>query len=137
MLEAEQLLRERLPAAIMLRFAGIYGPDRLLRSQALLAGEPIAGDADKWLNLIHVEDGAAAAVAADERAAAGATYNISDGQPVRRRDFYAWVARQLGAPPPVFVAPAVEAEAERVNRRIGNRRMLEELGVVIRQTRRG
>src|SRR5439155_10779702 len=53
-LEAERLLRSKLPAAVVLRFAGIYGPGRLLRRQLLVAGEPLVGDAEKWLNLIHV-----------------------------------------------------------------------------------
>ena len=42
-LEAERLLLREWPAAVVLRFAGIYGPGRLLRHQALLAGEPLAG----------------------------------------------------------------------------------------------
>src|SRR5262245_12061732 len=33
-LEAEHLLRQQLPQAVRLRFAGIYGPGRLLRRQA-------------------------------------------------------------------------------------------------------
>jgi nucleoside-diphosphate-sugar epimerase len=124
-LDAEGLLRGRLPGAVVLRFAGIYGPGRLLRRrQAIEAGEPIAGDPDKWLNLIHVEDGAAAVLAADERAPAGAVYNVSDGHPVRRRDFYARLSELLNAPPPRFV-PA----PERGNRRIDSRKMREELGV--------
>mgnify|MGYP002400673341 CR=1 FL=1 len=35
-LEAERLLQALLPSAIGLRFAGIYGPGRLLRRQAVL-----------------------------------------------------------------------------------------------------
>ena len=66
-LEAERCCCERLPTAIILRFAGIYGPDRLLRAKSIQAGEPIVGDAEQWLNLIHVEDGAAAVVEAAER----------------------------------------------------------------------
>src|SRR5437016_4098403 len=54
-LEAEALLHARLPQAIVLRFAGIYGPGRLLRQKTIQAGEAIVGDANKWLNLIHVE----------------------------------------------------------------------------------
>ena len=34
-LEAERLLRARRPAAVILRFAGIYGPGRLMREQAV------------------------------------------------------------------------------------------------------
>jgi nucleoside-diphosphate-sugar epimerase len=134
-LEAERLLRGRWPSAVVLRFAGIYGPDRLLRAEAIRAGELIVGDADHWLNLIHVEDGAAAVVAAAERGTAGAVYNVSDGRPVTRREFYERLALHLGAPPPRFAAPALDATvayAEHVNRRISNRKMGAELGVKLR-----
>ena len=129
-LEAERVLRDRLPSAIVLRFAGIYGPDRLLRAKSLLAGEPIFGDPEKWLNLIHVTDGAATILAAEERGQPGATYNVSDGCPVRRREFYERLAQQLGLPPPRFVAP--DADVDRVNRRIGHRKLRDELGVSLR-----
>ena len=101
-LEAEQLLRAKRPDAIVLRFAGIYGPDRLLRKQPILKGEPLVGDADKWLNLVHVADGAAAVLCAESRGAPGETYNVSDGSPVSRRDFYAPLAELLRAPPAAF-----------------------------------
>ncbi|MBM3980061.1 MAG: SDR family oxidoreductase [Planctomycetes bacterium] len=95
-LEAERSLRARLPGAIILRFAGIYGPDRLLRKAPVLKGEPLVGDAEKWLNLIHVADGASAVVYAEAHAATGETYNVSDGAPVSRRDFYTRLAQLLG-----------------------------------------
>jgi nucleoside-diphosphate-sugar epimerase len=63
--EAEALLRDRLPEAIILRFAGIYGPGRLMRADTLRSGQPIPGDPEQWLNLIHVEDGADAVLAAE------------------------------------------------------------------------
>ncbi len=130
-LEAERLLRARLPRAIVLRFAGIYGPGRLLRRQAIEAGEALVGDAEKWLNLIHVEDGAAAVLAAEARGTDGVACNVCDDCPVRRREFYTEMARVLGAPPPHFVPPAAGAPLpphERSNRRILNRRLREELG---------
>jgi nucleoside-diphosphate-sugar epimerase len=131
-LEAERLLRARLPSAVILRFAGIYGPGRLMRGQAIKAGEPIVGDAEKWLNLIHVEDGAAVVVAADERAAPRSMYNVSDGAPVSRRVFYTKLAEVLRAPQPRFVQQptgAIVRPHERGHRRIVSRRMREELGV--------
>ena len=45
-------------------------------------GEPIVADPDKWLNLIHVEDGAAAVLAAAERGRAGRFTTSRDGVPV-------------------------------------------------------
>jgi nucleoside-diphosphate-sugar epimerase len=129
-LEAERLLRGRRPDAVVLRFAGIYGPGRLIRSVAVRAGEPLAGDPDGWLNLIHVEDGAAAVDAAAGCGRPGAVYNVCDDRPVRRRDFYARLASVLGAPPPRFVAPPAHHDA--ADRRVANRRMREELGVALR-----
>lgn len=127
-LEAERLLHQRSPEAIVLRFAGIYGPGRLLRRQAIEVGEPIVGDADAWLNLIHVEDGVSAVLAAAERGRPGAVYNVSDGRPVRRRDFFTHLARRLGAPEPRFTPGAQEA----ANRRVVSQRLREELGVTFR-----
>jgi nucleoside-diphosphate-sugar epimerase len=134
-LDAERLLHARLPEAIILRFSGIYGPGRLLRQKALEAGEPIVGAPDKWLNLIHVEDGADAVLAAEERAQPGRIYNVCDDAPVRRRAFYAELAKRLHAPPPRFVLPASDQPApphEKANRRIRNARMTGELGVTLR-----
>ncbi|HMF15359.1 MAG TPA: SDR family NAD(P)-dependent oxidoreductase, partial [Gemmataceae bacterium] len=107
---------------------------RLLRSKAVQAGEPIVADPDKWLNLIHVDDGADAVLAAEALAKPGSIYNVCDGHPVRRRDFYARMAEVLDAPPPRFVPPSPDAMPphESANRRVSNRRMLEEMMVELR-----
>lgn len=126
-LEAERLLRVRLPAAVVLRFAGIYGPDRLLRKQALLNGEPLVGDADKWLNLIHVADGVKAVLAAEARATPGETYNVADDTPVTRRAFYTHLAKLLGAPPAAFDH---RPEPGASNRRVSNAKARAQLGFV-------
>jgi nucleoside-diphosphate-sugar epimerase len=123
-LEAERLLRARRPDAIVLRFGGIYGPGRLLRTAAVRAGEPLVGDADRFLNLIHVEDGADAVLAAEARGRPGATYNIVDDEPTTRRAFYTYLAESLGAPPARFDH---RLEPEAPNRRISNARAKEEL----------
>lgn len=128
-LDAERLLRAKLPGAIVLRFAGIYGPGRLLRKAALLAGEPLVGDAGKWLNLIHVEDGADAVLAAEAKAAPGATFTIADDEPVSRRDFYTLLARLLNAPGARFEH---RPEPGAANRRVSNRLARERLGWVPR-----
>lgn len=124
-LDVEMLLRSRLPEAVMLRFTGIYGPDRLLRKQALLQGEPLIGDAEKWLNLIHVDDGVEAVLAAETRATPGATYTIADDSPVSRRAFYTRLAELLNAPVARF-EPRPEPGAP--NRRVSNRKAREQLG---------
>jgi nucleoside-diphosphate-sugar epimerase len=131
-LGAEDLLRERRPDAVILRFAGIYGSNRLIRAAALKAGEPLTGDPDQWLNLIHVEDGASAVIAAVERAGAGSVINVCDDRPVRRRDFYTRMAEVLGAPSPWFPPEVAGRVADAANRRIVNRRMHTELAVTLR-----
>jgi nucleoside-diphosphate-sugar epimerase len=133
-LAAEEVLRAHAPGAVILRFSGIYGPGRLLRRAAIEKGEPIIGDADKWLNLIHVDDGARAIVAAEANAAPGRVYNVCDDRPVRRREFYCEEARLLGAPQPRFVSPAPGSPPphEKANRRIRNARMKEELRAELR-----
>jgi nucleoside-diphosphate-sugar epimerase len=125
-LEAEQLLRARRPDAIVLRFAGMYGPGRLLRKQAVLAGEPLVGDAGKWLNLVHVDDGADAVLAAEAHGTPGETYNVADDEPVTRRDFYTLLAELLGDPPARFEPGPAPARPE-ANRRVSNRKARERL----------
>jgi nucleoside-diphosphate-sugar epimerase len=132
-LDAERALRRRLPEAIILRLAGIYGPNRLIRGEALQSGEPIVGDPDKLLNLIHVEDAAAAVLAAEERGRPGAIYNISDDAPIARGEFYRHLARLLHAPEPRFTEePQPSSRRARTNRRIVNKRMHDELALNLR-----
>lgn len=122
-LDCERLLHARRPDAIVLRFAGIYGPGRVIRRATIERGEPIATDPKGWLNLIHVEDGATAAIATADRAETGATFNVGDGRPVTRREFYAEMASLLGAPSPVFTSIV-----EKTNRQIDNGRLRAEFG---------
>jgi nucleoside-diphosphate-sugar epimerase len=126
-LEAERLLHAVRPDAVILRFAGIYGPGRLLRREPILRGEPFVGDAEKWLNLIHVSDGVQAVQLAEAKAAAGRTYLVSDGTPVTRRDYYSHLAEVLKAPPARFESGPAKLEP---NRRIANARLVQELGFV-------
>jgi nucleoside-diphosphate-sugar epimerase len=126
-LEAEQILRLHAPRAVVLRFAGIYGPGRLTRQQALLKGEPLVGNPDQWLNLIHAADGVAAVLAAEARGRPGEVYNVSDGRPVRRRDFYEYLAQLLKSPPPCF-EPSAPGRSD-ANRRVTNRRLCVDLAL--------
>lgn len=103
LLEAESLLHTRTgDRGTALRFAGLYGPDRLPRLEDLKAGRPIAADPDSWLNLVHVDDAARIVVAVAAAPHARRLYVVSDGHPVRRRDWYAHLATRTGSPPPTF-----------------------------------
>ncbi|HEX4132183.1 MAG TPA: NAD-dependent epimerase/dehydratase family protein [Pirellulales bacterium] len=137
--EAERVLAgHRLGAqSIVLRLAGLYGPGRIPRADAIRRGEPIAAAQDGFLNLIHVDD-AVEVVAAAARTAMDVyptRYVVSDGHPVVRREYYQELARLLGAPSPRFVpAEATSLAAARAaeDKRVSNRRMLAELGITLR-----
>jgi nucleoside-diphosphate-sugar epimerase len=118
LLEAESLLRShRLGPGVALRFAGLYGPGRLPRLDALRAGRPIAADPDSWLNLVHVDDAARIVRAVAAAAAPAPLYVVSDGRPVRRRDWYGRLAAAAHAPPPTWdpAAPRDRGADKRVN----------------------
>jgi nucleoside-diphosphate-sugar epimerase len=125
-LDAERLLRERRRDAIVLRLGGIYGPDRLLRRQTQLrSGEPLAGDRARWLNLIHVDDGVDAVLAAAERGVPGETYNIVDDEPVPREVYFVRLAELVHASAPQFDG---RTESRQANRRVCNTKARSALG---------
>jgi len=103
LVEAESLLRRhRKGPGVALRFAGLYGPDRLPRLADLKAARPIATDPDSWLNLIHVDDAAAVVCAVAAASSPQPLYVVSDGHPVLRRDWYGHLAAITGSPPPTW-----------------------------------
>ncbi len=118
--------------AIILRFAGLYGPNRVVRRAIVERGEPIPGDPGKFLNLIHIDDAARATLAALETAHGEPLYLIADDRPVTRHEYYSSIARLKGAPEPRFELPtpgSAEAQRDATNKRISNRRMRSVLGV--------
>lgn len=118
-------------SATILRFAGIYGPGRLLsRIESLRAGEPLAGRGDAWLNLIHVDDGVRAVLASDVLGQPSQTFLVTDNLPIQRSEYYGRLADLCGAPPPQF-NPAVAASrgSGGINKRCRNQRMSEVLKV--------
>jgi len=128
--EAESLLRShRLGPGVALRFAGLYGPDRLPRIDDLRAARPIAADPDSWLNLIHVDDAAAIVCAVAAAAAPQPLYVVSDGHPVLRRDWYGHLAAITGSPDPVWDPAAPRTRA--ADKRVDPSRLFRDVGVVL------
>ncbi len=139
-LEAERVVarlwaRAAGASLVVLRFSGLYGPDRVIRRALLQSGEPIPGDPARFLNLVHIDDAAQAAIAALDAARPDPLYLVSDDRPMERREYYALAARLLDAPPPRYEPSAVGragAVQDTANRRISNRRMHNGLGVDLR-----
>jgi nucleoside-diphosphate-sugar epimerase len=93
------------PGGIVLRYGFFYGPgtayDRdgqqieMIRKRQM----PIIGKGDGCFPFIHVEDAAAATVAAIERGEPG-IYNVVDDDPARVREYVPYLAELLGAKQP-------------------------------------
>lgn len=116
--------------AMVLRLAGIYGPGRGHWFKQYLRGEArIEGNGERWLNMIHRDDVVGAILAGLERGTAGRIYNVVDDEPVRQRDFFAWLAGQLGRPLPPVVEESAGTARRRglTNKRVLNRRLHAEL----------
>ena len=84
-----------LPARVV-RLAGLYGPGRIVGLSVLRRGEPIGGDPDALLNLIHVDDAATLMMTVAASASAAVVELGSNGRPIRRRDYYEYLAASLG-----------------------------------------
>ncbi|MCU7905566.1 MAG: SDR family oxidoreductase [Candidatus Thiodiazotropha sp. (ex Epidulcina cf. delphinae)] len=127
-------------ALVILRVAGIYGPGKL-PVQRLQSGQPMVAEADSPItNRIHTLDLVQICLAAMQRGRAGEVYNVSDGHPGAMTDYFNQVADFLGLPRPPLISPE---EARRrlspgmlsylaESRRLSNRKLLSELGVVLR-----
>lgn len=117
---------------IVLRLAGIYGPGRLPRVEPLLRGEPLAVDPDAYLNLIHVDDAARVVLAVAAQTAPPEMFVVSDGRPVRRRDYLQELASLAGAPPPVFASEGPTATSRGGDKRASNRKLTQQLSLAWR-----
>ncbi len=120
---------------ITLRVAGIHGPGRGLVERIRAGTYRIVGDGRAHVSRIHVDDLVEAIVRAGTSQLTGAV-NIADDDPAPIGEVADALAAKLGLPPPPRVSiQAVGAEIVGMltaDRRIANRRMKEELRVVLR-----
>jgi nucleoside-diphosphate-sugar epimerase len=118
-------------SGMILRAAGIYGPERGYLLKQFLRGEArIEGDGSRTLNMIHRDDLIAAVIAGLERGRSGEIYNAVDDAPVSQRDFFKWLADTIGKPlPPVATAGETEARKRGLtDKRISNAKLKRDLG---------
>lgn len=143
-LDAERRLRRWRDATggelVILRVAGIYGPDKLPLERLRRQEPMIAAARASWTNRIHLEDLVTVCEAAMDRGIDGAVYNVSDGRPGNMREYLDAVADRFGLPRAPLIPPD-RAHAQLSpgmlsylgeSRRLDNRRMLDELGVTLK-----
>jgi nucleoside-diphosphate-sugar epimerase len=93
---------------IVLRYGAFYGPGTSLSEGGSLVEDvkrrkfPIIGKGSGMWSFIHIDDAAAATVAAVEHGAAG-VYNIVDDDPAPVSEWLPALAEALGAPKPLHV----------------------------------
>ena len=126
-LAAEQLLQKfatQISVSVsILRLAGIYGPNRLLRRIVDLQNSiPITSPPDEWLNLIHVDDAVSAIDCISKLQSPPSLINIVAGESVTRRQYYTTLATLANAPPPTFETPSATPSLQHL-RRGANRRV--------------
>ena len=100
-----QVMEARGMDGVVLRYGTLYGPDTWYDpdgghlAEAIRAGKvPLIGDGRGLGSFIHVDDAAAAAVAALD--GPPGIYNIVDDDPIEMRDWLPLYARSLGGPEP-------------------------------------
>ncbi|MEI6394774.1 MAG: SDR family oxidoreductase [Verrucomicrobiota bacterium] len=135
LVETEKVLleavRQRNFPAVILRVAGIYGPDRgYWFKQYLKDAATIEGKGERILNMIHRDDVVGAIIAALKNGRPGEIYNAVDDEPVEQLSFFRWLSETLGRDLPRFVPEDREGLCKRgiTNKRISNRRLKAELG---------
>jgi len=135
LVETERVLLEAVRArrfpAVILRLAGIYGPDRGYWFKQYLKNEArIEGNGARLLNMIHRDDVAGAIIAALTSGRPGEVYNVVDDEPVSQLHFFQWLSGPLGKelPPSVPEDPVAVRKRGLTNKKVSNRRLKMELG---------
>lgn len=135
LVEAEKILlgtfQQRQFPGVILRVAGIYGPDRCHWLKLYLKNEAkIDGKGGRVLNMIHRDDVVGAIIAALKNGRAGEIYNAVDDEPVKQRSFFEWLAETLGKSLPPRVAEDLNEMGKRgvTSKRVSNRKLKMELG---------
>jgi nucleoside-diphosphate-sugar epimerase len=135
LLDAERILLEAGLPAVVLRVAGIYGPERGHLFKQYLKGEArIPGKGDRIINMIHRDDLVEVIIAALKNGRGGEIYNVADDEPIALVHFFRWLAETLGKWMPPTVPEELEPERKRAvtSKKVQNRKMKVELGVQLK-----
>jgi nucleoside-diphosphate-sugar epimerase len=107
-LAAIRFVEEAVTAAplegIVLRYGNFYGPGDMDATLAVIRKRqfPLVGDGGGVWSWIHLDDAAAATVAALERGRPG-IYNVADDEPAPVSEWLPYLAQTIGAKPPLRV----------------------------------
>ena len=116
--------------SVILRLAGIYGPQRIPRLDAIRSRRWSELNADGFINLIHVDDATAIIEQVAKLGISAETFLVSDGNPPNRTEFFQYLADRLGVGKIDWPSPVETESLQRgANKRISNRKLLERTGI--------
>jgi nucleoside-diphosphate-sugar epimerase len=121
LLAAERTVAARAQRGVSLRASGIYGPPRMGLVERVRAGTAryVPGHVT---NRIFVDDLARATLAVLDAEDPASLYVATDDEPAEQQEVLEWLARRLGAPPPL-AAEQAEGRAGRSSKRCRNARL--------------
>lgn len=128
----EAFQNQKFPS-IVLRVAGIYGPDRGYWLRQFLQNEAvIEGHGDRFSNMIHRDDLVQAILGALKSGRPGEVYNVVDDEPVSQLHLFRWLSDATGKPMPPYATPEQSRSRNSTHKRVLNRRLKMELGVQLK-----
>lgn len=126
LLKAEEIIRAAVPAACIVRFAGIYGPGRDRLLSQVRAGRCAPPQPPQYSNRIHVDDCIGFLLHLIERHREGWTpeplYIVADSKPVPMYELQQWLVKAMGYTS-AHLREIVQTSVRR-SKRLGNQRML-------------
>ncbi len=116
--------------SVILRVAGIYGPERgHWFKQFTKDAAQIEDDGARYLNMIHRDDLVGCIIAALKSGRPGEIYNAVDDEPVSQLHFFQWLTQAVDKPFPPSVPENPDARRRgATNKRVSNRKLKMELG---------
>lgn len=135
-LAAERILQQKKEEGwqaelTILRFAGIYGPGRIPNRSRLEQGD-LQMNGDGFLNLIHVRDAAEIccwAISHPPENLLCRVYNVSDGNPSTRQEFYGCLSDLLGIESPrLGKGSSSEGSRQDGSKRVSNKKLVADSG---------
>lgn len=117
--------------SVILRVAGIYGPDRGYWFRQYLQNKAVMEEkGERYVNMIHRDDLIQIIIRTLQAGRSGEIFNAVDDEPVTQLHMFRWLSETLGKPMPPCESKAEAATRQRTstNKRISNRKLKMELG---------
>jgi nucleoside-diphosphate-sugar epimerase len=124
LLEVEKLILEK--GGIVVRLAGIYGPQRSALLKKFLDGTAtIDPNNDRFINQVHRDDIASTLflLLNREQQRTAQIYNIVDDKPILQSECYGWLAQRLNRPLPPIRKSEQPRKRGDTNKRVSNAKL--------------